>query len=93
MAIIYRKTASGIDEIETRERRLSPRVRSALILVDGRRSLEELAGLVQQCDEMLKTLLTAGLIEMVRAPARPGPGAPEDPPAEAARQRSSPPGS
>lgn len=70
MAIIYRKTADGVHEIETRARRLSPRVRAALILVDGRRSVDELGALVQQCDEMLKTLMAAGLIEMVRAPAR-----------------------
>ena len=42
MSIIFRKTAKGISEIETREHRLTPRVRNALILVDGRRDLAAL---------------------------------------------------
>ena len=42
MATIYSKTADGQNEIETRARRLSPRARSTLILVDGKRSEAEL---------------------------------------------------
>jgi WD40 repeat protein len=37
MPTIYRKTAKGQSEIETRVHRLAPRFRSLLILVDGRR--------------------------------------------------------
>lgn len=74
MATIYSKTADGQNEIETRARRLSPRARSTLILVDGKRSEAELGKLVQQADETLQALLEAGLIEVVAsskaAPAR-----------------------
>lgn len=82
MATIYTKTADGQNEIETRARRLTPRARSTLILVDGKRSAEELGKLVQQADETLQALLEAGLIEVVAtkssaardaAPASPAP--------------------
>ena len=36
MATIYRKTAKGVREIETRATKLAPRFRSLLILVDGK---------------------------------------------------------
>lgn len=65
MSTIYAKTADGLHEIETRERRLTPRLRSALIMVDGKRSDTELGKLVQQADEALKALLEQGLIEAV----------------------------
>ena len=64
MATIYRKTDKGIDEIRTRAHRLAPRARNALILVDGQRSDEELARLVQT-DETLALLLSGGFIEPV----------------------------
>lgn len=67
MATIYSKTADGQNEIETRARRLTPRARSALILVDGKRSDAELGKLIQQADETLKALLEQGLIEAVAA--------------------------
>lgn len=66
MANIYRKTAKGHSEIETRALRLSPRLRSALILIDGRRSDDELRKLIlQQPDETLHTLREQGLIEVI----------------------------
>ena len=65
MATIYAKTPDGLNEIETRARKLSPRLRSALILVDGKRSDAELGKLVQQADETLQALLEQGLIEAV----------------------------
>lgn len=39
---IYDKTAKGRDEIATRQYRLAPRLRSLLVLIDGRRTEEEL---------------------------------------------------
>jgi len=63
MTIIYRKSPQGLAEIDTRTRRLSPRVRSALVMVDGRRSVDELHQLIAQADEALQELLAAGLIE------------------------------
>ncbi len=47
MATIYRKTAKGHSEIETRAHRLAPRLRSALIMVDGRRSDDEVRKLIR----------------------------------------------
>lgn len=66
MAIVYRKTAKGLNEIETRAHRLVPRLRSALIVVDGRRSDEELAKLVLQDPAgTLQALLEGGFIEAI----------------------------
>lgn len=89
MPHIHRKTAKGLAEIETRVHRLPPRLRSALILVDGKRSDDELAKLVLQDPEgTLKALLEGGFIEpsgeappaAARAPEpRPAPAAPPPP--------------
>jgi hypothetical protein len=65
MATIYSKTAEGQHEIETRARRIVPRARSALILVDGKRTDEELGKLIQQAETTLMELLEAGLIQAV----------------------------
>jgi hypothetical protein len=88
MPTIYRKTAKGTAEIETRAHRLSPRVRSALILVDGRKSDQDLAALVPQAAESIAQLAAEGFIEaaaqspptsasMPLMPSRPAPAAPE----------------
>lgn len=66
MATTYRKTAKGVDEVQTRAHRLSPRSRSALILVDGARTDDDIARLVQvQPMETLQALLDGGFIEAV----------------------------
>lgn len=66
MAAVYKKTAKGQSEIETRANRLVPRLRSALILVDGRRTDEELRTLIlAQADETLATLEEQGYIEQI----------------------------
>ncbi len=66
MPTIYRKTAKGVAEIETRAHRLPPRLRSALILVDGKRDSDDLRGLVPtQADEALAFLQGEGFIEAV----------------------------
>jgi hypothetical protein len=78
MGTIYRKTAEGQQEIDSRGRQLGPRLRTALIMVDGRRTDEDLRKLIAvQADETLQTLLEHKLIEVVsvsqtRPPARPG---------------------
>lgn len=82
MPITYAKTADGQNEIETRARRISPRLRSALILVDGKRTDEELAKLIQQSEETLQALLDTGLIEVTaRSAARSAPREPAPEPA------------
>ena len=66
MVIIYRKTAKGLEEIQTRAYRLPPRARSALILVDGQRSDADLAKLIQvQAAETLAMLRDQAFIEAV----------------------------
>jgi len=103
MATIYRKTAKGHSEIETRAHRLSPRLRSALIMIDGRRSDDEVRKLIpQQADETLQLLAEQGFIEIIgitqdapRAPqaaarpaeAAPPPAAPAAPPRDFATTR------
>ena len=72
MAIIYRKTAKGVAEIETRAHRLPPRMRSALILVDGKRSDNVLAPMIQlQATETLHALAGQGFIEVLTVTAGP----------------------
>ena len=74
MPIIYRKSAKGVAEIETRAHRLPPRMRSTLILVDGKRDDEDLKSLVaQQAAETLQALLDQGFIEAVGETMRPVP--------------------
>ena len=77
MTTVYRKSAKVQQEIETRANRLGPRLRTALILVDGRRSDAELRALIQlEADATLIGLLEGGYIEVVSAqPAAPAPSA------------------
>jgi PPE-repeat protein len=82
MAIIYRKTAKGVAEIETRAHRLPPRMRSALILVDGKRSDAVLATMIQQqATETLHALAGQGFIEVLAVAAGPAAAAPVAAPA------------
>lgn len=92
MATTYRKTAKGQVEIETRALRLPPRLRSVLILVDGRRTDAELFQLAPGSagPESLQALADAGLIEVIGitadaapAPARPAAAPPAPRPAAA----------
>lgn len=83
MATVYTKTAKGRAEIETRAHRLVPRLRSLLILVDGRRSDAELAGLIMhEPMQAIEQLLAQGFIEAVAA-AAPPPAPPAPTPAAA----------
>jgi hypothetical protein len=86
MATIFRKTDKGQAEIETRAHRLSPRLRSALILVDGKRTSDELRKLIaQQADDTLAALNDQGFIEIAAVSAAPPPSAAS--PAAAAEAR------
>lgn len=65
MSTIYRKTAKGQAEIETRAHRLAPRLRGALIMVDGQRSVDDLMKLVAgDADAALQQLLIDGFIDV-----------------------------
>jgi hypothetical protein len=81
MTTIYRKTAKGQTEIETRAHRLSPRLRGALIVIDGRRSQSDLAKLIPgDVDATLQQLEADGFIDVFAVladrPPAPQPAAP-----------------
>lgn len=70
MATLYRKTATGLAEVQARAHRLTPRLRGALILVDGRRSEEELLRMLAvDGAATLGGLVAMGLIESFDGPA------------------------
>ena len=76
MVTVYRKSAKGQLEIETRVNKLHPRLRTVLILVDGRRNDDDLRALIQvDADATLLGLLEGGYIEVATgvpaAPANP----------------------
>ena len=88
MSIIFRKTAQGVTEVETRAHRLPPRMRATLILVNGKRDVDDLKLLLtSQADETLRFLSEHGFIESVgetlpaalSAPAPPRAPAPSAP--------------
>lgn len=61
----YRKTAKGIAEISTRANKLPQKVRTALILVDGRRTDDELSSMLPlESDTSLQWLSDTGFIEL-----------------------------
>lgn len=85
MATVYRKTDKGRIEIETRVNRLAPRLRSALIVIDGQRSDEQLRGMVAaDFDTVIETLLAGGYIELLAVTDPRGASAGRSPPASTA---------
>ena len=85
MTTVYCKSVKGQHEIETRANRLAPRLRTALILVDGRRSDGDLRALIQtEPDATLLALLEADYIEVVSVQASPPPPPAAAPPHAAA---------
>lgn len=76
MSTIYRKTAKGQAEIETRAHRLPPRLRGALILVDGRRGDDELLRMIPgDAACTLLQLRDGGFIEVLAERRDPPPAA------------------
>lgn len=84
MARVYGKTSKGQEEIDTRAHRLPPRLRSLLIMVDGKKTDEALQAMLPQAAEGLAALLEQGfvqvLVSVVAPPAAPPPAAPQPPP-------------
>lgn len=63
---VYRKTETGLKEMRTRAHRLGHWMRFALVMVNGRRSEEELSTLIGASGpDTLRELLELGLIEPV----------------------------
>ena len=72
--IVYHKSAKGTEAIATRQHGLGPKLRSTLILVDGKRSFGELARVSQTFgdpEQLLNQLLEQGFIEPGAATAAP----------------------
>jgi hypothetical protein len=92
---IYTKSPAGQLELKSRSNAVSPRARTLLILVDGKRSDTELAALVPDFEASVDALLKAGLIAPLanaRPPASTRPGAvPNAPPPAAVADAASPP--
>jgi hypothetical protein len=71
MSTIYRKTLKGVAEIQTRAHHLAPRLRNALILVDGKKKASELAVMIQpDFETTLSSLMADGFIEPLAAAAK-----------------------
>src|SRR6185369_8681163 len=59
MAVAFAKTAKGHDEISTKAGGLTPRQRRVLIMIDGKRTVDDLRSMLQ-ADDLQHTL---GLLE------------------------------
>lgn len=59
MGVVFAKTPKGHDEITTKAGGLSPRVRRVLIFIDGKRTVDDLRGMLQS-DDLQHTL---GMLE------------------------------
>lgn len=82
MGVVFAKTAKGQDEIAQRSGDLGPRARRVLILIDGRRTVDELRDLVAADDltHTLGSLEELGLIEVKSLVRDDGKEAPADEP-------------
>jgi hypothetical protein len=72
---IYHKTPKGMESIANRQSGLGPRLRSLLIMIDGKRSFSDLNALTGECEALLAQLAQDGMIEPVggAAPASSSP--------------------
>ncbi|MBS1158935.1 MAG: hypothetical protein H6R15_1354 [Proteobacteria bacterium] len=73
MDVVFAKTPQGQAEITSKAGGLTPRVRRVLIFVDGKRSVDELRGMLQADDlqHTLGLLEEAGYIEVASAAGAP----------------------
>lgn len=62
---IYQKSAKGTQALATRDAALTPKLRSMLILVDGKRSVEELAKMATMLGDPEQLLAQLQQLEMV----------------------------
>jgi hypothetical protein len=63
---VFHKSAKGSEALATRSPALTPKLRSTLILVDGKRRFEELAKLAQvlgDAEQMIAALVDLGFVE------------------------------
>lgn len=64
MSQIYTKTPKGQEEIKTRTGNINPRMRQALIFIDGKRSRDDLYGMLRgdDLDQQLQALVDEGYV-------------------------------
>ena len=75
---LFGKTAAGREAMTSRPAGLVPRLRSLLIMVDGKRNLaefEKLTGSLEQATQSLNELMSGGWVEIVGADGLPKAGA------------------
>lgn len=60
---IYHKTPKGTEAVANRQSGLGPRLRSLLIMIDGKRGFADLTALTGDCEQLLSQLIQDGLIE------------------------------
>lgn len=67
--LVYHKSAKGAEAIATRQHGLGPRLRSTLIMIDGKRSFDELVkfSVSGDTENVLSQLLDQGFIEPLPA--------------------------
>lgn len=71
---LFGKTAAGREALTTRPAGLGPRLRSLLIMVDGKRNLaefEKLTGSLEHASQSMTELMAGGWVEMVGADGLP----------------------
>lgn len=71
---LFGKTAAGREALTSRPAGLGPRLRSLLIMVDGKRNLaefEKLSGSLEQATQSLNELMAGGWVEIVGADGLP----------------------
>jgi len=70
VTVIFAKTPKGVSEMETRGGGLTPRVRRILIMIDGKRSVDDLRAmaLADDLSHTLGMLEEEGYIEVFKAP-------------------------
>jgi len=81
--VVFRKTAKGTEEMTSRTNGFTPRVRRILILVDGKRTVDQLRELAAADDltHSLALLEETGMIEMLSGAGSSGVGAAASAPA------------
>ncbi len=73
-AVVFHKTAKGVEEMEKRSHGLSPKVRRVLIMIDGKRSVDALRemALADDLTHTIGALEEEGFIEVVAIAAAGG---------------------
>ncbi|MDP5240093.1 hypothetical protein Q9Q94_11165 [Uliginosibacterium sp. 31-16] len=69
--VVFTKTVFGVDELRQRQMRLHPRLRTLLVMIDGKRPAQQLIKTLEAAgitEEHLKQLQDAGLIQPLLSP-------------------------